>query len=334
MVGVMLDCATSPCRGLPSSLVPAGTEAERVATLFDGLLIGGALVWVLVIGLAVYAARVNPAGHSERAARRIIVWGGIALPTLVLAGLLVHALGLLGELRAPADGLRIAVSGERFWWRVRYAPDAPMQDWQATFIDPADGAQGTGVDTANALHLPVGERSELLLYSPDVIHSLWIPALAGKIDMIPGRVNRLVLEPTRVGTYRGVCAEFCGAAHALMAFTVTVSPRAEFERWLAGQARPASVDAADPGYRAFLANGCGACHRVRGTPADGRVGPDLTHVGSRLTLGAGTLATDAAGFARVIRAPAHVKPGIRMPAYDMLPDAEIRAMAAWLAGLK
>src|SRR5690606_16989244 len=143
---------------------------------------------------------------------------------------------------------------------------------------------GAPVESANELRLPVGQRVELQLTSPDVIHSFWVPALAGKMDMIPGRTNRLVLEPSRTGRFRGVCAEYCGASHTFMAFTVEVREPAAFEAWLTQQAAPAHTTEEDEGAALFLKNGCGACHTVRGTPAAGRVGPDLTHFASRPTL--------------------------------------------------
>ncbi len=163
------------------------------------------------------------------------------------------------------------------------------------------------------------------------------------MDMIPGRVTRLTLEPTRTGTFRGVCAEYCGTSHALMNFHVVVQEKEDFARWLERQGTAARVSAgaagatgtlAARGRELFLANGCGACHAVRGTPADGVVGPDLTHVGSRLSLGAGILRNEPGGFRRWIASPEHVKPGALMPAFGMLPPGELRALAAYLESLE
>jgi cytochrome c oxidase subunit 2 len=178
---------------------------------------------------------------------------------------------------------------------------------------------------------------ELSLASPDVIHSLWIPALAGKMDMIPGRVTRLALHPARTGVFRGVCAEYCGIAHALMGFPVVVLERQEFARWLAQQSEPAAAPAgsdAAHGQTLFLATGCGACHAIRGTAARGEVGPDLTHVGSRLSLGAGILGNEPTAFARWISRTEQVKPGVHMPAFGMLPPGDVRALAAYLDSLQ
>jgi cytochrome c oxidase subunit 2 len=150
-------------------------------------------------------------------------------------------------------------------------------------------------------------------------------------------VTRLTLQPTRTGVFRGACAEYCGDSHALMSFYVQVQEKDELDRWLAHQRRPARPPAEPLGVRGrelFLANGCGACHTVRGTPADGVVGPDLTHVGSRLSLAAGILPNEADDFRRWIARPEHVKPGVLMPAFGMLPPDDLRALAAWLEGLE
>jgi cytochrome c oxidase subunit 2 len=153
--------------------------------------------------------------------------------------------------------------------------------------------------------------------------------------MIPGRTNLLVLEPTRVGEFRGVCAEFCGLAHALMAFTVTVMEEAAFDRWLAAQREPASPTAGEErGARLFQELGCGGCHAVRGTEATGAIGPDLTHLADRATLGAGILANDHAGRIRWVATAETLKPGVHMPSFGMLPAAELDALAAWLGSLR
>nr|MBS0019109.1 cytochrome c oxidase subunit II [Gammaproteobacteria bacterium] len=310
------------CSGPLSTLDAAGRGAERIATLFWWLAASAILIWVAVIGLTVYAVRLRPEPHSQRAAKLLIIGGGVALPTLVLAGYLVYGLSLLPDLLQPAPpgSLRIAVTGEQWWWRVRYlAPD------------------GEAVELANELRLPVGEPVEVLLDSPDVIHSFWIPSLAGKLDMIPGRVNRMALEPTKTGVFQGACAEYCGTAHALMRFYVAVEEKEKFARWLARQKQPAQAAAgplARRGQELFLANGCGACHAIRGTPAEGVIGPDLTHVGGRLSLGAGILPNEADDFLRWMARTEDLKPGVHMPSFGMLPTQHLRALAAYLDGLE
>ncbi|MGH9372863.1 MAG: cytochrome c oxidase subunit II, partial [Vicinamibacterales bacterium] len=205
------------------------------------------------------------------------------------------------------------------WWRVQYRTP--------------DGL----IETANELRLPVGERVELELASPDVIHSFWVPSLAGKMDMIPGRRTRLALEPTQTGTFRGACAEYCGASHAFMAFSVVVMEPQAFRAWLEEQARPASAPT-DPimvrGEAAFMANGCTACHTIRGTPAAGGIGPDLTHVGSRGRIAAETLPNDRDALVRWIGQTDQIKPGVHMPAFRALQTDDLSALAAYLGGLR
>ena len=319
----MLDPAADPAAVGPvlSAFAPAGSEAASILHLFWIMAIGAVLVWAIVCAIAVHAMRRHqPADEGK--ARWLILAGGVTIPTLVLGALLAYGLLLMPPLRAevPADALRVDISGEQWWWRVDYRTP-----------------EGGVVASANELRLPVGEPVLLTLSSPDVIHSLWIPALAGKVDMIPGRDTRLVLRAERKGTYRGVCAEFCGASHAHMRFLAVAMPRAEFDRWLQVQAAPAQepVNAlARQGRDAFLGNGCGACHAVRGTAAIGNMGPDLTHVGSRLELAAGTLPNDGESLRRWITAPHQAKPEALMPAFDMLAADDVRAIATWLESLQ
>jgi cytochrome c oxidase subunit II len=183
----------------------------------------------------------------------------------------------------------------------------------------------------------VGEPVQLRLESVDVIHSFWVPALHGKMDMIPGRVNHLTLRPTRTGVFRGACAEYCGASHALMALYVEVMTRDQFERWLDRQAAPAAspVDPlAQRGHQLFFATGCGACHAIRGTDASSVIGPDLTHVGGRLSLAAGILDNEVDAFRRWLTFTEHLKPGVQMPHFGMLPREDVAALAAYLEGLE
>jgi cytochrome c oxidase subunit 2 len=321
-VSALVVLGASACSGPQSALEPAAREAERVMQLFWWMMAGSLAIWLIVVGLTVYSTYVAPGAHPLKTARLLIIGGGVVFPTLVLTVLLAYGLAMLPDLLAPAPAgsLRIRVSGEQWWWRVRYLP-----------------AQGKPVDLANELRLPVGEPVELELVSPDVIHSFWIPSLAGKVDMIPGRQTRLRLQPARTGVFRGVCAEYCGTSHALMAFSVVVLEPREFAAWLEHQAAPAaqpSEPLAVRGHAAFLEHGCGACHGIRGTTADGVVGPDLTHVGGRLSIGAGTLQNDLTGIRDWLARTDRLKPGVHMPSFGMLPDRDLRALAAYLDGLK
>jgi cytochrome c oxidase subunit II len=311
-----LPLALAACGGQQSALDPAGFEAEAVSALFWWMTAAGGVIWLLVMALSLHATRRRDEPWPARRAARLVLVCGAVLPTLLLAVLLVFGLRLMPELRAKADGLRVAVQGEQFWWRVRYElPD------------------GRSFDTANEIRLPRGQRSEFVLTAQDVIHSFWIPNLGGKMDMIPGTTNRLVLEPTRTGRFRGACAEFCGASHALMALSVEVMEPADFENWAAQQAQPATATR-EQGAALFLARGCGACHSVRGTPAAGRIGPDLTHLGARDTVAAGILPNTVANIDRFIRETQAIKPAARMPSFGMLPPEESASIATWLGSLR
>jgi cytochrome c oxidase subunit 2 len=203
--------------------------------------------------------------------------------------------------------------------------------WQATYT--ADGEAPAFV-TANELHLPLGRPVRLELSAEDVIHSFWVPSLAGKQDMIPGRDNVLHLTATASGVYRAQCAEFCGLQHAHMALLVVVEPPEEFASWRAAQAAPAMGEALEAeGRRVFEQRPCGACHTVRGTTAAGRTGPDLTHIASRGTLAAGLLPMTPGALAAWIADPQTLKPGNNMPLVPLSAD-ELQALTAWLASLR
>jgi len=310
----------SACTGPLSTLDAAGSGAQRIAGLFIVMATVATAVWLFVAGAAVYAARKTPQDNGVRAGHKLIVFGGILLPLLLLGALSYSGLRQANELLEPGDGLVISVTGERWWWRVRYAaPSAPA------------------VVSANEIRMPLGERVEFRLASTDVIHSFWIPSLGGKTDMIPGRLNRLVLEATREGRFRGACAEFCGLSHALMEFDVVVMSPGGFREWLehqASDARAPSDRVATRGQQLFMQNGCGACHRIGGTSAEGRIGPDLTHVGGRHSIAAGTLPVEPDAIAAWISHPSAVKPGALMPPFSMLGADDLRAIGAYLEGLE
>jgi cytochrome c oxidase subunit 2 len=313
-----LPLTLAGCDGAQSALNSGGREAEEIGRLFLVMLGAGAVIWLVVMGIAVWAVLRPPGESAERSATRLIVWGGVAFPVVTLAALLTYGLGMLNLRTQAAAPLRIHVDGRQWWWNVRYETPA------GEFV------------TANEIHLPAGTPAEFRLTAQKVIHSFWIPPLGGKMDMIPGRENRLVLTPDRPGEYRGVCAEFGGASHALMAFSVTVHAPEDFEAWLSARLEPAEPELSEEATRGrelFLAVGCGACHMVRGVVEKGSVGPDLTHVGARRTLGAGIADMDAATLAAWIADPAAFKTGVEMPAYGMLPEREIRSIAEFLSEL-
>jgi cytochrome c oxidase subunit 2 len=266
--------------------------------------------------------RKEPGRDALRGARTLVVVGGFAVPAVALAILLSYSLAMLPDFLAPvpAGSLRVSVAGEQWWWRVRY--QRPGRE---------------AIELANEIRLPVGEPVEFQLESRDVIHSFWIPSLAGKSDMIPGRRTRLRVEPLETGIFRGVCAEYCGASHALMGFPVVVQEKSEFEEWLDRQSEPAAMSEAPlaaRGRELFGASGCGACHTIRGTTADGALGPDLTHVGSRRSLAAGLLPNTHEDFELWITRTEDLKPSVHMPSFGMLPASEIEAIAAYLGSLR
>lgn len=309
------------CDGAQSSLAPAGKGAETIADLFWWMVIGTGIIWLAVIGLTYYSFRAVPASEY-RTASVFIIGGGALIPTAVLAVLLVYGLRLLLDMLAPAPpgSLKIAVTGEQWWWRVKYP-----------------SSTGESITLSNEIRLPVGKPVEFELDSADVIHSFWIPSLGGKVDMFPGRQTRLKLEPTRTGIFRGACAEYCGSSHALMTFYVVVTEQDEYTAWLKRQAesaRSSEEPLAIRGSEVFRASGCGACHAVRGTAAKGSVGPDLTHVGSRLSLGAGILSNSRDDFQHWISQTERIKPEVHMPSFHMLSQEDQRALAAYLDSLE
>ncbi len=307
--------------GIQSTLHAAsGSGAALIHELSMVLFAGATLILLIVIGLVMYGIASGP---RRIVIRHWIIYGGLVFPIVTLSALLAYSLSIGNSLdvHAPSNALRIQVTGKQWWWEVRYE----MPD------------NAPAVVLANELHIPIGQPVEILLTTSDVIHSFWVPALAGKVDMIPGRINRLVIRSDRPGVYRGQCAEYCGGQHALMAFHLVAQPDEQFRSWLARQAQPASIPD-DPslksGYELFFRGGCAECHTVRGTPATGQLGPDLTHIGSRRSLGAGLLGNHVGTMAGWIAGAQDLKPGNRMPSVNAYTGRELRLVAAWLASLE
>lgn len=316
-----LATGLSACSGVQSVLNPAGRDAQTLADLFWVLLAGAIVIWLFINGLFFYVWRLDRSELSPKSAEALIIGGGIVFPTIVLGILLTYALSTMPDIRAPGTGTLISVKGEKWWWRIEYWPEDAEHP----------------IRSANEVVLPTGRRTEFLLQSDQVIHSFWIPVLGGKTDMFPGRETRMSLEPTEAGLYRGQCTEFCGESHALMAFSVRVLEPEAYAEWLAHEMSPASPPEgafARQGYDTFFSEGCGGCHAIRGTPAAGRVGPDLTHLGSRASLAAGTLPVTPEAIANWVRAPKTIKPGALMPAFDHLSDEALASLGVYLAGLE
>jgi cytochrome c oxidase subunit 2 len=210
----------------------------------------------------------------------------------------------------------VEIVGHQWWWEVRYSEE--------------------GVTTANELHIPVGRPVAIELTSADVIHSFWVPELAGKLDALPDGTNTLVIEAEEPGEYRSECAEFCGLQHAQMGLVVVAEPTEQFSSWVAGQQQPAQEPADETARRGrdvFAEAGCGSCHTVQGTEAEGADGPDLTHVARRPTIGAGAAPNAPDDLAAWVADPHTVKEGVAMPAAD-LTDEELEAVVAYLETLQ
>lgn len=320
---VIVGACVSGCEGVQSALDPAGPIAREIAALWWWMAGVGTGVFALVLVLLLYAVFRNPELRWRVGPERLIVIGGVAFPVVVLSLLLPFGLSVGSGATAPRspDTLTIRVRGHQWWWDIEYDSGTP----------------GERFTTANELYLPVGQPVEFILTSVDVIHSLWLPKLAGKLDLIPGRTNRLMVEADEPGVFRGQCAEFCGVAHTKMALHAVAVPPDEFERWAENQRSVATApsDASTrEGAELFQATGCVVCHTVRGHGAWGRAGPDLTHVGSRMTIGAGVLAMTAENLALWIGHNDALKPGNRMPDFVELDLEDRNVIGAYLESLE
>jgi cytochrome c oxidase subunit 2 len=315
------------CEGVQSSLQPEGPHAARIAVLWWVMLTVCSFVFVtvcLLVAAAVLRGRKADEeivlSHNRK--KRLVLAGGVVVPVLVLIAFLVYSVSVSRAMVAePLDALKVEIVGYQWWWYVSY---------------PARERTDLNVTTANEVHVPVGRAVSLELKSRDVIHSFWAPNLHGKTDLIPGHTNRTWIQADKPGVWRGQCAEYCGLQHAHMAFTVIAHPPADFYAWMNAQREPA----AEPqetltvrGRAVFLNGPCVMCHTIRGTLAHSRFGPDLTHVGSRKTLAAGSVPNTRGHLAGWILDPQSVKPGTRMPPTNLSND-DLHALLAYLMTLK
>jgi cytochrome c oxidase subunit 2 len=320
------------CTGLPVGLDPAGPAAEMITGLFWWFTAICTAVWVLVVvAMGASLLRARPAddgaspldrGSAGETSAAQVVAALVGATALILVALTILAF-ITGRGLAQFGGEQartIEITGHQWWWEVRYP----------------DGAPEKTLSTANEIHVPVGEPVRLALRSSDVIHSFWIPRIAGKQDLIPGQVNHLDFTIEKPGIYRGQCAEFCGFQHAHMGLVLVAHPRDEFERWFSSQLKPAQAPQgaeARAGQEAFLSRSCVMCHTVRGTPAGGKMAPDLTHIASRKGVAANTLPMTRGALAAWIADPQAVKPGAHMPRTELDPD-ELNSILAYLEQLK
>src|SRR4051812_33523721 len=282
-----------------SVLDPHSSPAHDISTLWWGMLAAAAVVFagvLLLIALSIVRRKqegMPVLGNDETKMSGLIVAFGIAIPVLTLAVLFFIAdIGVVKATDAPARGqtkFTINVVAKQWFWEVHYPG---------------------GAVTANEIHIPVRTPVNVVLTSPDVIHSFWVPELNKKVDAIPGHPNNLFLEADSPGVYRGQCAEYCGLQHAKMAMAVYADPPARFKAWLANEAKPVADRS---GLDNFISDQCASCHALRGTSARGAIGPDLTHLMTRKTLGALTVPNTPGDLEAWIRNPQHFKPGNKMP---------------------
>jgi cytochrome c oxidase subunit 2 len=310
-----------------SSLIPQSDVAREIDALFRGIFWWAMAVFVVVEGaliVAIIRFRERPGAPTPRPVHghTLLEIGWTLAPAIILIFIGVPTMITLWRIDRPPERseVRVEVVGHQWWWEFNY-PDL-------------------GITTANELHVPVGKTVDLRLRSADVMHSFWFPRVAGKRDLVPGRINQLWFTPDSVGVYPGQCAEFCGTSHALMAMRLHVEEEEDFERWAEQQLREAEEidEAEDPLATAgrdlfFGAGGCISCHQIRGTVAAGILGPDLTHVGGRETIAAGVLENTLDNLASWIEDPHEVKPGNLM--LDMgLTEEQARQVAAYLLSLE
>ncbi len=311
-----------------SVLSPAGSEASAIHQLWLLMLWTSTIVLIVVLGFVVAAlvrsARrrsIDSPSSSERSLTRGVATAA-ALTVAILLVLLVASIwtGRTVESVQASSALTVNVTGHQWWWEIEYEDSIPSQR----------------VLTANELHIPVGRPIILKVSSRDVIHSFWVPNLQGKRDLIPGYTTAIWLQADRSGAFRGQCAEFCGLQHAHMALDVVAEPEADFDRWLEGMRKPASPPQDDQqrrGHDVFMTRRCAGCHAINGTDAYGQVGPDLTHMASRSTIGAGTLPNTPGHLDGWIMNPQASKPGNQMPPNPLSAD-DRQALLSYLEILK
>jgi cytochrome c oxidase subunit 2 len=329
-----LTLLATGCEGIQSVGDNAGHDSGLIRGLLVTFTIVTALFFLLVMAFLVAAywrrggkrqdGLPDEEGVSREPSLRLafFLWTGAvagALSVLTIASYLTdRGLAQVNPENKPV--LSVELVGNQWWWDVRYHYQDPSKN----------------IRTANEIHLPVGVPAMIYLKTNDVIHSFWVPNLAGKQDLIPGRVNDIVLIPRRTGHFRAQCAEYCGLQHAHMSLDVFVDSPADFQRWAAAQEQPApapTTPLAQAGYTYFMSRECSTCHNVTGTPATGQVAPDLTHVASRATLAAGTLPMSRGSLYAWVADPQGVKPGNNMPYVGLNAD-ELHAVTAYLETLK
>jgi cytochrome c oxidase subunit 2 len=314
-----------------SALEPAGPQAAKAAHLWWFAFIVATSVFVLTVGALWWAARSARRRElrgeavigveSEQRMTRSVTYA-VAATIIILLIFLVSDLSV-GRTLSPVPSkhpLTIELNGHQWWWEAQYADTSPHGRFT----------------TANEIHIPVGEPVLFVLTAADVIHSFWVPNLAGKKDLIPGYTQSLWFQADTAGVYRGQCAEFCGVQHAKMALQVVAEPKAQYQQWVEQQRETARIptdSVQSRGLEIFLTGPCAMCHSIEGTPAGSHAGPDLTHLASRRTIAAGTLPNTRGALAGWIVDPQGVKPGANMPP-NMLKPQDLDALLTYLQSLK
>ncbi|MCK1360949.1 cytochrome c oxidase subunit II [Bradyrhizobium sp. 199] len=328
-LALCMACLLAACAGRQSALDPQGLQSEQIQqTLFIFLAVAAAVWIAVVIVLALSMVRRKRLadqpldlhqGFEERTGR-VILGLGIATTVIVLGLSIVSYAGQRTVFAKDEHALTLKIIGHQWWWEVRYEDDSPHR----SFV------------TANEIRIPTGRPVKVELETADVIHSFWVPSLTGKMDLITGQKNELQFTAKNAGVYRGQCAEFCGLQHAHMAFAVIALPPDEFARWRDHENQGASSPTdklGKQGEALFRARGCALCHNISGTLAGGQFGPDLTHIGSRTTIAAGTLPNTPATLGAWIADPQHIKPGSLMPKMP-LQSGELITIIHYLEQLK
>jgi cytochrome c oxidase subunit 2 len=333
-LGILWGLLLCGCSGRQAALDPAGPQARSIAGVWWFFFGTTAAVYALVmLALAValvHGDRRGAAGAPEprpnQARERragFIAGGAVGLTALILFAFLISDMvaGRSIQTLDDAEGaLEIKITGHQWWWDVEYQDPDPSKNLR----------------TANEFHIPVGRPVKLRLASTDVIHSFWAPNLHGKKDLVPGHPTTLTIRADRAAAFGGQCAEYCGDQHAQMRFDVVAEPPEAFERWMAGALAPAPEPATESqkrGRELFLTTTCATCHTIAGTTAASRVGPDLTHVGSRRWIAGGALANTRGNLAGWLVNPQHIKPGVRMPDQALSPG-ELSALLDYLETLR
>lgn len=328
---------------------PAGHDLAAVGWLAIVLLSAASIITWAIIGWMAVRKRGTFAEHApadQGGGQRWIVIGGVAFPVVVLTVLFVATLTTLREFpmaHVQMDEPDIRVTGHQWWFDAEYLPGGSICGSAADDIGKRAAALPEGqrasfvVHAPTQIHIPVGKPVEIELVSHDVIHSFWVPKLHGKVDLIPGQKNRVRIQADQPGVYEGECGEYCGVQHAHMRLTVVAQPVEQYVGWLNRQREPAapSADAhVQAGRQVFERAACALCHRVRGTPAQGLVGPELTHVGSRQRIAGGTLPNTTANLEAWVTDAQSLKPGAQMPSLRQFKGEELRDLVAYLQSLK